>query len=292
MLRYDIVDVFTDQPFAGNQLAVVHGAEGLDDHQLLALTCEFGYSETAFPSRVSGVGYSVRIFTPGGEIPFAGHPTLGTAWVLRHVGALTEETVAQTCGAGVIDVTFGGDLVALRALPGDLVECPAGMARGVLTDLGLENTRLVGDAYLAGAGLTFLYLEVEDAAVAAARPATRAVETYDGFAGLALRDPVGGIDVFSRYGSAVHTRMFSPGLAGPEDAATGSAAAGLGLVLAATGVFPDGGQVEVSQGAEIGRPSRLLVSVTATAGMAESVTVAGAVQPIASGEIAIPPKLG
>ena len=88
-LAYDVVDVFADEAFAGNQLAVVHGTAGLTDAQLLALTREFGFSETAFPSGGDGDRYRVRIYTPGGEIPFAGHPTLGTAWVLRSGGLLT-----------------------------------------------------------------------------------------------------------------------------------------------------------------------------------------------------------
>ncbi len=105
-LSYDIVDVFTDRPFAGNQLAVVHGAEELSTEQCQAIAQEFGYSETTFPA--SGVRdgreYDVRIFTPEQEIPFAGHPTLGTAWALRSRGALSSETCVQVCGAGSIGV--------------------------------------------------------------------------------------------------------------------------------------------------------------------------------------------
>jgi len=98
-LAFDVVDVFADEAFAGNQLAVVHDTAGLTDAQLLALTREFGFSETAFPSGGGGAGdrYRVRIYTPGGEIPFAGHPTLGTAWVLRSVGLLTGAGATQVC---------------------------------------------------------------------------------------------------------------------------------------------------------------------------------------------------
>src|SRR5689334_13477508 len=96
-LRFDIVDVFTGVPFAGNQLAVVHGAEDLDDAALLTLAREFAFSETAFPMAVTGQSYAVRILTPGGEVPFAGHPTLGTAWALRDAGLLTTDTVTQHC---------------------------------------------------------------------------------------------------------------------------------------------------------------------------------------------------
>ncbi|HET7736837.1 MAG TPA: PhzF family phenazine biosynthesis protein [Nocardioidaceae bacterium] len=292
MLRYDVVDVFTDRPFAGNQLAVVHGTDGLSDEQLLALAKEFHYSETTFPSRAHNGGYSVRIFTPGGEIPFAGHPTLGTAWVLRDQGVVTEGSVVQTCGAGEITVSFDDGLVSLRADPGDLVPCPRAIADEVLVDLGLGGAAL-SSAYFAGTGLTFLHLQVEESSVRAARPAFRPLESYP-LEPLRLRDPLGGIDVYAVSGLEehrvdVHVRMFSPGLSVPEDAATGSSAAGLGLALVAARVLPRGGYYRISQGAEIGRPSTLHGSVTATDGVATSVNVAGAVQPIASGQIAVPP---
>ena len=90
-LPYDIVDVFTDHPFAGNQLAVVHGAGDLTGAQCLALAQEFGYAETTFPVPGDQGRYATRIFTPGTEIPFAGHPTLGTAWVLRSRGEGPED---------------------------------------------------------------------------------------------------------------------------------------------------------------------------------------------------------
>jgi len=289
MLRYDVVDVFTDRPFAGNQLAVVHGADGLSDAQLLALTHEFGYSETAFPSQLSTLGYHVRIFTPGGEIPFAGHPTLGTAWVLRSAGVLTEEAVTQHCGAGDIRVAFAPELVALTAAPGDLAVCPAGFAAAVVADLGLSTHDLAGTPYFAGTGLTFLHLPVSDEAVSRAHPATKRLESYGELGALGLRDPLGGVNVYALEGSKVHARVFVPGLSVPEDPATGSAATGLGSALAASGVLPEGGSYVISQGVELGRPSTLLGSVDATGGVATSVSVAGQVQPVASGKIAVPP---
>src|SRR5215212_7873934 len=110
-LGYDIVDVFTDRPFAGNQLAVVHGADELTTEQCLAIAREFNFSETTFPSATvtDGREYATRIFTPGGEIPFAGHPTLGTASVLRSRGLLTSDDTVQDCAAGRVGVRFGGD---------------------------------------------------------------------------------------------------------------------------------------------------------------------------------------
>ena len=115
-LAYDIVDVFTDRPFAGNQLAVVHGAGGLSTEQCQAIAQEFGYSETTFPVPGGDREYAVRIFTPGSEIPFAGHPTLGTAWVLRHRGELGGSEVTQHCGAGDVGVLFEGERVVQQQL--------------------------------------------------------------------------------------------------------------------------------------------------------------------------------
>src|SRR3954452_6556177 len=119
-LAFDVVDVFTHQPFAGNQLAVVHGADGLTTEQCQALAREFNFSESTFPGTPVADGYATRIFTPAQEIPFAGHPTLGTAWVLRSRGLLTADRVTQHCGAGEVGVRFDGDLVELSATPRDL----------------------------------------------------------------------------------------------------------------------------------------------------------------------------
>ncbi|MCW2759367.1 MAG: phenazine biosynthesis protein PhzF family [Nocardioidaceae bacterium] len=292
--EYDVVDVFADAPFAGNQLAVVHGAEGLADGQLLALAREFGYSETTFPTPTGPAAYDVRIFTPSGEIPFAGHPTLGTAWVLRHRGDVSGAELVQTCAAGEIDVRFGGDAVQLSAAPRDL----SGPVRSedlgpVLADLGLTRGALAGEAWLAGAGLTFLHLPVTEEAVVAAHPGRTpmaelltAPDLADLFEGINLvavlpgdvtGDPV-----------RVHARVFVPGLSADEDPATGSAAVGLGMALAASGLLPDGGSYEIRQGLEMGRPSRLHGRVEASAGVPTRVHVAGRVFAVASGTIAVP----
>src|SRR3954447_23471034 len=160
-LAFDVVDVFADEAFAGNQLAVVHGTTGLTDAQLLALTREFGFSETAFPSDGDGERYRVRIYTPGGEIPFAGHPTLGTAWVLRSVGLLTGACATQVCGAGEIGVRFDGDLVELSAAARDLSgPLPTDVVTQLLAELGLSPDDRAGEAWVAGAGLNFVHLPV------------------------------------------------------------------------------------------------------------------------------------
>jgi trans-2,3-dihydro-3-hydroxyanthranilate isomerase len=324
MLAYDVVDVFGDRPFSGNQLAVVHGADDLSAAQCLAVAREFGYSETTFPAETPPGGdagrdagqpateYATRIFTPGAEIPFAGHPTLGTAWVLRHRGRLSGPHVTQHCGAGRIPVRFDDSgLVELSAPPRDQAgPLPDDLVRDVLGDIGLSTADLAAPAWLAGCGLTFLHVPVVRDAVARATVSRRPLAVYDArLRGLGdLRDPVEGINVVHVAGEApaltVHARVFVPGLSVPEDPATGSAAAGLGVALVAGGMLPEGGAYEIAQGLELGRPSVLhgRVETTTVAGHGWNAAVgdeppgqvpavchvAGRVHHVASGEIAVP----
>jgi trans-2,3-dihydro-3-hydroxyanthranilate isomerase len=312
-LSFDIVDVFTDRPFAGNQLAVVHGAEGLSSEQCLAVAQEFRYSETAFPSsEVSGgEEYAMRIFTPEREIPFAGHPTLGAAWVLRSRGALSATRCVQVCGAGRIgvrfdepttspgdaptDVRLDGGRVELSATPRDLAgPLPQDLVRDLLRLVGLSLSDLSGQAWVAGCGLSFVHLPVSEEAV------VRAVPTSRGFGSATERiasispveDLIDALNVYAVAGEpprlAVHSRVFVPGAGVPEDPATGSAAAGLGMALVASGLLPEGGRYDITQGAEMGRPSRLYGRVEASDGRATCCHVAGQVRPVATGEIAVP----
>jgi trans-2,3-dihydro-3-hydroxyanthranilate isomerase len=284
-VEYDVVDVFAEAPFAGNQLAVVHGTDGLSGAQLLALTREFNFSETTFPTPLDGGRYRVRIFTRDGEVPFAGHPTLGTAWVLRERGAIDGDAV-QLCAVGEIGVRFlraPDDLVDLTALRRELGEVSVEKATALLADLGLDPSALTGPARYAGAGLTFVYLPVDEEAVRTAGPGRRPLRDYD----IATLDPLEGVAVHSMTAPGqAHARVFIPGAAGFEDPATGSAAAGLGALLAESGQLGEDGRLTISQGAEIGRPSRLHVRVPPE--QPGSVQVAGAVRPIANGRIRIP----
>ena len=296
MLPFDIVDVFADQPFAGNQLAVVHGADDLDPAQCLAIAREFGFAETTFPaSSVDGAEYATRIFTPGGEIPFAGHPTLGTAWVLRSRGVLPQVSeVTQVCGAGRIRVRFDGEdggLVELTALPRELSGPLDGKLLGsLLRDLGLFGTDVAGPVRVAGCGLNFVHVPVVEGALARAHVSSRPLADHDDR--FETDEPVEGVNVVEVSGAApelaVRARVFVPGLSVPEDAATGSAAVGLGMALVASGRLPDGGRYQITQGVEMGRPSRLLGRVEAAGGVATSCQVAGKVHAVGRGEIAVP----
>lgn len=296
MLAYDVVDVFTDRPFAGNQLAVVHGADDLSTEQCQAIAQEFNYSETTFPSSGgNGAEYFTRIFTPAGEIPFAGHPTLGTAWVLRERGVLTAAEVTQVCGAGRIGVRFAADSVELSATPRDLLgPLDDELVFALLDDVGLSLSDLDGPVWAAGCGLTFVHLPVTEGAVERAVPTRRPLREYaDRFAAAGhAADPIEGINLVHVSGwepsLTVHARVFVPGLSVPEDPATGSAAVGLGMALVASGRLPHGGTYDITQGVEMGRPSTLYGRVDADSSVATSCHVAGQVQPIGRGEIAIP----
>jgi len=298
-LRYVLVDVFARQPFAGNQLAVVLDAGGLSQRQMQSIAQEFNLSETTFPvprtsqDQAAGADYRVRIFTASREIPFAGHPTLGTAWVLAQQGRLAAGERTQACGAGLIGVKVPAELhesVELRAEARDLsgaLSDPA--ARRCAVSVGLQPADVVGKAFAAGCGLTWVHLRVTPAAIARARPRYTAMDDRD-LGGVVLQDPLIGINVYALQGASVRARVFVPGPSVPEDPATGSAAVGLGLALVASGAAPGSGvtRYEIVQGVELGRPSYLSGRVEAVGGVARACWVAGQVQPIGEGTIVVP----
>lgn len=305
MLDYVVVDVFTDRAFAGNPLAVVLGADDLSTEQLQRIAVEFNLSETTFPIALTdadadaGADYRLRIFTPDVEIPFAGHPTLGSAWVLRDVGRLDDGERVQACGAGLIGVRLEPDPTA----PVELSAVPRDAARELTPDeitavaplVGLDVADVTGPAYIAGCGLSWVYLEVTDDAVDRARPSGRRLTEVD--VDLTdLLDPIDGVDVFAVDASGsdvqVSSRVFVPGFGIPEDPATGSAAAGLGLTLVAAGHADGDGTTtyRVEQGVAMGRPSVLRGQVDAVSGVASRVRVAGQVVPVAHGRIRVPAR--
>lgn len=286
-LVYEIVDVFTDRPFAGNPLAVVFGAEALATEQMQAITREFNLSETVFvlPATQAGATYRARIFTPGRELPFAGHPSVGAAVTGSRSGLFAAGQVVQECGAGLLPIEVSdGQATLTGATPTigpELDPAP------LLSMVGLMEEDFVGPApRVAGCGLAFPYLPVRPDAVGRAAIDSAAAGR------LGLLD----ISVFSWDAAArvAHARVFVPGAGVPEDPATGSAALGLGVWLVASGLLSGEGESSyaVRQGVEIHRPSLLECTVTATAGAALGATVTGQVVPIARGEIAVPPFVG
>jgi trans-2,3-dihydro-3-hydroxyanthranilate isomerase len=282
-LTYRVVDVFAEAPFTGNPLAVVLDGDDLTTEQMQAIAREFNLSETTFPvSTTAEADYQLRIFTPTTELPFAGHPSVGTAWVMAELGRVPRGRIVQECGAGLLPVDVREDGATLTGGPpmhGDPLD-PEPLLRAA----GLTTADLVDGPppRAAGTGITFAYLPVRPEAVARAEPDSVQLRHLD----------VQELYVFA-YDSETaraHSRMFGGGVGVAEDPATGSAALGLGVWLAVSGlVGPDETSTyTVSQGAEIGRPSRLDCSVTTERGRVTRTTVTGRVVPVATGTIAAP----
>lgn len=297
-LAYEIVDVFTGRPFAGNPLAVVLGASGLTGTQLQALAREFNLSETVFllPATQPGASYRVRIFTPTRELPFAGHPSIGAAVVASRHGLAPTPAAVQECGAGLLPIEITADRAALTGGTPTLGE-PLDPGP-LLAAAGLTGDDLAGPVpRRAGCGLEFHYLAVRPdavvrAAVESAAAAGAGVEQLCVFAWAGATGTAGATGAAGVAGAPeAHSRVFAPGAGVPEDPATGSAALGLGVFAVASGLLPGEGRssYRVRQGAEVGRPSLLECTVTAAGQVAVEATVAGQVVPIARGEIAVPP---
>jgi trans-2,3-dihydro-3-hydroxyanthranilate isomerase len=287
-VAYEIVDVFTDRPFAGNPLAVVFGAEALAGDQMQALAREFNLAETVFvlPAEAGGT-YRARIFTPEAELPFAGHPSVGAAMTVVRRGLAEPGQLVQECGAGPLSITVTGGSATLT---GGKPTLGAPLSAAELLDMvGLTAEDFAGDSAspaVAGCGLEFAMLPVRREALKRA--------WADGERARALAAT--GISVFawdaaSRTASA---RVFCPGVSVPEDPATGSAALGLGVWLVGNGWLPgdETSAYTVHQGVEMHRPSRLECTVTAAGGAVSVATVSGGVVPVARGEIAVPPFVG
>jgi trans-2,3-dihydro-3-hydroxyanthranilate isomerase len=278
-LAYEVVDVFTDTPFAGNPLAVVLDADGLETEQLQAIAREFNLSETAFPMPApDGASYGLRIFTPATELPFAGHPSVGSASVLHRLGRIPAGPNVQACGAGLLDVLVGADEVTLSGGT-PTVGAPLEPAP-LLHALGLTAADLAGPPpRFAGTGIEFAYLLVRPEALASVRLDTSAVSALGGT----------GVSLSSWDGTTARTRVFPGNVGIAEDAATGSAALGFGVYLAVSGLVGDGThEYVVQQGVEMGRPSTLRCTVDVVGGAATGTTVTGRTVPIAKGEIRVP----
>ena len=283
-LAYEVVDVFTDRAFAGNPLAVVLDADDLTTAQLQTLAAEFNLSETAFPLPTDdGADYRLRIFTPSTELPFAGHPSVGAAWLLARLGRLAPGSRVQSCGAGLLPIQVSADGGPVT-LTGGPPTCSGPLEPALLlAAVGLEADDLAPIApRAAGAGIDWTYLLVRPEALARVtpNPTLLAALTTTGIAVVVWQD------------GEARTRCLVGGEAGLfEDPATGSAAVGLGVFLAASGLLADGAHdYTVTQGVEMGRPSTLTCTVQIEAGCALRTTVTGSVVQIARGEIRVPAR--
>ncbi|HMK92346.1 MAG TPA: PhzF family phenazine biosynthesis protein [Thermoleophilia bacterium] len=292
-LRMIQVDVFSEHALAGNPLAVFPQAEGLSDEQMQQIASEMNLSETTFvtPARAGGSA-RVRIFTPGTELPFAGHPSVGTACTLVNLGIVapqepvTEVVLELNVGPTPVDVTVrGGQAVAgvvhqgpptfgeeiprdeaariLRLQPGDLDEelVPAVVGTGLsYAIIPLRNTRALAHAWYD----IDLLPEFE----------RRYAELYP-FAFTGDEEPF------------VEARCFAPAAGIVEDPATGSAAGPLAAYLARAGLLAPGAARVLSQGRHVRRPSRLTISVSLEGTRMTDVLVGGGVVPVMTGELTI-----
>jgi trans-2,3-dihydro-3-hydroxyanthranilate isomerase len=300
--KYYTADVFTDRPFGGNQLAVFPDARGIDGARMQEIAREFNFSETTFVLPPDDARHTrrVRIFTPGAEIPFAGHPTVGTAHVLAAIGDIpltggTTDIVFEE-GVGPVPVTIRSKerrpvFVQLSVAKLPEVGPPPPPAARLAAMLSLDVRDLAGadmpaEAVSCGVPYLFIPLATRDAVARSRLRIDLWEETLRGY----WTD-----DVFvfaldpELEGSDVHARMFAPGFGIPEDPATGSACVALGGYLASRHP-PHEGTLRwvVEQGFEMGRPSIMEVEVDKRRGAVTGVRVGGSTVLVCEGQMEVP----
>ena len=300
--RFLTVDVFTTQRFGGNQLAVFPDARAIPEQSLLPITREFNFSETTFVYPAADAAHTrrVRIFTPGGEIPFAGHPTVGTAHVLAAIGEIrlagAETRIVLEEGVGPVPVTIRGDAdgrptfaqLSVAKLP-EFFDRPPSLD-AVAEVLSLDPADFLGGEYApqpVSCGLPFFIVPLKTReAVARARVRMEPWERH--LKGTPWSEPM----VFAMDAEGanvdVHARVFVPGLNVPEDPATGSANACLGGYLASR-TPRDNGTLRwtVEQGIEMGRPSLLHVEADKQGGRITGVRVGGSTVMVSEGSMEV-----
>ena len=296
-LHFRTVDVFTDRLFGGNPLAVVLDAQALDTAAMQAIAREFNYSETSFvlPPDDPAHHARVRIFTPGQELPFAGHPNVGTAFVLAHAwpGALPEVFLFEE-QAGLVPLRLlreqGRVVGAELTAPAPFHQEPAAVSPDAIADcLSLRPQYIRTDRHpplMVSVGLAFLAVELASRAALAAARAGAALSpllTQTCSAGLYLYTSDRAAD---EAGTDLQARMFAPHDGIPEDPATGSAAAAAGALQASLLPASDATlSLLIGQGVDMGRPSRLDVRVEKRAGRVATVRVGGRCVPVMAGTL-------
>ncbi|MEV8510932.1 PhzF family phenazine biosynthesis protein [Dactylosporangium sp. NPDC051484] len=285
MYGYVIADVFTDTALEGNPLAVVPDATGLTTGRMQRIAREMNLSETTFVfPPTAGGDVRVRIFTPIGELPFAGHPTFGTAAVLAatgHPGVRDGELRMET-GMGVVPFRFTGESGEGRVRTARMFQPipvwePYDRAAELLDALGVSSSTLPVEVYRNGPRHAFVGL-ADVAALTALRVDLRALADHDDLAANCFA-PTGDPLVW-------RARMFSPAYGVTEDAGTGSAAGPLALHLGRHGRVPLGATITVRQGVEMGRPSTIRACVSVLDdGVVERVEVAGSAVVVANGRL-------
>lgn len=296
--HYLTVDVFTGRRFGGNQLAVIPDARGLSGAQMQTITREFNFAESTFvlPPASPENDAQVRIFTPGREVPFAGHPNVGTAYVLAMLGQVHGKQVRDTLRfeekAGLVSLTIvrdgaGRPVSTEFTAPALLEQGDEVPAAHVAAACGLDESRIVTTRHTprcASVGLPFTLAEAPDLeTLAMAKPDLAAFDRY--FTGL----PGDAVFLYVRTSeTSVQARMFAPLHGVLEDAATGSASAALTGFLAHLNPAADGTfDVAITQGVEMGRPSQIHGSADKTGGAVTAVRVGGPSVPVMEGFIQV-----
>lgn len=284
------VDVFTDRKFGGNPLAVVLDAQGLSTEQMQSIAAEFNLAETTFvlPPRDPAHTAHVRIFTPKSEMPFAGHPNVGTAFALAHLGKAAGDRFVFEEKAGLVplDITReNGKVVATRlAAPQPLSVGETIAPEIVASAVGLSVADIVRPPVLASTGVTFVFAEVASRAVLKA-----ASYNTDVFMKHLPMDRAVGIHLYvpaKEEGVEIQTRMFAPLYGVPEDPATGGANVTLIGLLGHLDPRPDLALSKtIGQGFDMGRPSILEASAVKKAGKVEATHIGGRCVPMMSGTI-------
>jgi trans-2,3-dihydro-3-hydroxyanthranilate isomerase len=294
--RFAIADVFTDQPFAGNQLAVFPEAHGLSGRAMQAIAREFNFAETTFVLPPSDPRHAcrVRIFTPKIELPFAGHPTVGTAAVLARLGLIklaggkANIVLEEGIGPVPVEIVAGTDTVVAHLLSEKPVETPAiPIARAAAAAaLSVQETSVL-EAWFASAGVPFCFVRLKDSDTVDRALLDRAAWSTH-FAGAWSPN----LYFFAGETAApgkLYVRMFAPALGIEEDPATGSGAVALAGVLAARLPAADGLFVwQIDQGVAMGRPSRIEASAQKRAGRVLGIKVGGATVVSAEGTMSVP----
>ena len=306
--RFYQVDVFTDQVFGGNPLAVFPDAAGLDTAQMQRIAAEMNLSETTFVFPSDVADFQVRIFTPQSEMPFAGHPVIGTHWTLAHLGRvpLMEPTTTVT-----FELQVGVRAAALHVSGGQVTRVVMDHQRPTFDPLvaeeqvtqlaaalGLDAAAILATGWpvqVVSTGVRQLFVPVRTLA----EVQTMTPQQIDGAALMQLCAALDSIEqchncamVFALETTdpavQVHTRMFAPAIGVPEDPATGSASGGLGAYLVQNGVVPATAPTTIitaEQGLEMGRPSRIHIEVDGVPGDVQMVRVGGQVVPLIEGEM-------
>lgn len=272
MHEYVVADVFTDTPLEGNPVAVFLDAKAIPAERMQRIAREMNLSETTFvlPAEADG-DVRVRIFTPVNELPFAGHPTLGTAFVL---GELTDQdALRMETRMGTVPFQYDrvdGKVRWARMLQPIPSWGPYERADHLLAALGLDASTVPVEVYRNGPRHVFVGLP-DVAALSALRPDLLMLAEHLDMAA----------NCFAGAGDRWRMRMFSPAYGVAEDAATGSAAGPLAVHLARHGLIPFGQRIEIMQGVEMGRPSRMYARADGAAdgaadGVADGAAVSGA----------------